>query len=250
MKVRKALRHLVEHVMHLGPRLALQVLYFKKRPAGTEGRIHAPGLAGPLCVRTGSSDLAIFDEVVMDRGYAFPLPKPPATIIDAGANIGLASLWFKKAYPGSTIIAVEPDEGNFHMLLKNTRHIGGILPLQAAIAPTDGVLAMDRRGSRASGFTTRVALPDERTVRAISIPTLMKEHGLNKIDLLKIDIEGAEKELFEGPDLSWLEHVDTIAIELHDRMVPGCGHAFFRALSGSPNRYEVHGQLVVVSRVR
>jgi FkbM family methyltransferase len=248
MKLRKAFRHLLEHLGRFGPANAMHILYLKKRPSGGEAVLRMPELAGPLAVRTGTSDLAIFDEVVMQRGYAFGLPSPPEIIVDAGANIGMASLWFKKAYPSATIIAVEPDAGNYELLVRNTKNISGIVPVQAAISPMDGELAVDRQGARASSFTTRAPLPDEEAVRAISIPTLMKEHGLDRIGLLKIDIEGAEKELFEAQDLAWLDRVDTIAIELHDRMKPGCGHAFFKASSRTPRNYAVHGQLVVATR--
>ncbi len=249
MKLRKALRHLVEHVVHLGPAMAARVLYLKKRSPGAEAVIRSPHLAGPLTVRTGTSDLAIFDEVVMQRGYDLELPGPPRTIVDAGANIGMASLWFKKKYPDTTIIAVEPDADNFALLLLNTSGLKGVIPLQAAIAPVDGVLGLDRDAGRASSFRTRGLRPGEPGVRAISIPTLMHEHGLDHIDLLKVDIEGAEKELFEAADLGWLDKVGSIAIELHDRMKPGCGHAFFKAMSKNPRKYEVYGQLVVATEL-
>jgi FkbM family methyltransferase len=247
MRLRKAYGHLVEHVARLGPLQAARVLALKKRAAGADAVLHLPDLAGPLHVRTGTSDLAILDEVVLQRGYGFPLPKAPATIVDAGANIGMASLWLAKQYPHARIIAVEPDADNFRMLLRNTASLERITPVQAAIAPVDGHLFLDHSSGRGSSFRTRSEPTGSGQVRAVSMGTLMHEQGLDHIDLLKMDIEGAEKALFEG-DCNWTERVHTLAIELHDRMEPGCGHAFFRSMTGTPRHYAVYGQLVIASR--
>jgi hypothetical protein len=89
---------------------------------------------------------------------------------------------------------------------------------------------------------------DEQGVRAMSMATLMAHCGLDHIDLLKLDIEGAEKDVFEAADLQWMDRVRTIAVELHDRMRPGCGHAFFTASSRTPRNYEVHEYLVIATQ--
>ena len=65
-------------------------------------------------------------------------------------------------------------------------------------------------------------------VEALSIPTLMRRYGLDWIDILKVDIEGAEKELFESAP-GWIDKVQTVMIELHDRLKPGCTDSFNRA---------------------
>jgi hypothetical protein len=66
-------------------------------------------------------------------------------------------------------------------------------------------------------------------VRGITIGTLLREQDLSRIDLLKVDIEGAERELFEG-DTGWLAVTRTVLIELHDHTRPGCEEAFLRAV--------------------
>jgi len=60
--------------------------------------------------------------------------------------------------------------------------------------------------------------------------TLMQETQLNSIDLLKIDIEGAEKEVFEACD--WMDNVQCLMIELHDRFKPGCSEAVAPSAKG------------------
>lgn len=247
MGMKKAMGHLVEHVAALGPINAWRVLRLKRAGKGREAVLKVPELAGPLIVRTGTSDLAIFDEVVIGSGYDFEIPVPPAIIVDAGANIGMASLWFAKKFPKARIIAVEPDQENFDLLVRNTKAFQQITPVHAAIAAHDGMIGLEREGLRPSSFHIRELSEGENGISAITIGTLMKQYGLDRMDLLKIDIEGAEKELFEAADLSWMERTRTIAIELHDRMKPGCGHAFFSAASRQERSYDVHEYLVIAS---
>jgi FkbM family methyltransferase len=248
MRLRKALKHLVQHLLRLGPVTGLRILLIKQRGPGHLARITVPDLAAPLTVRTGTSDLAIFDEVVMDHGYRFPISKPPRTLIDAGANIGMATLWFKARWPHVEVIAVEPDPDNFALLQRNLQGVSGVRAVQAALTPVDGTIGFEREGLRHSSFHARPLMAGEQGIRAISMDTLLDEAGWAQCDLLKLDIEGGELELFEQQEPGWMDRVGTIAVELHDRMRPGCGHAFFRAASRTPRTYEVHEYLVVATR--
>jgi FkbM family methyltransferase len=248
MRVRKALKHLVQHMLRLGPITGLRILFLKRRPPGRLARIIVPELAAPLTIRTGTSDLAIFDEVVMDHGYRFPLAEAPRTLIDAGANIGMATLWFKARWPHVEVIAVEPDPANFALLQRNLQGVPGVRAVQAALAPVDGTIGFEREGLRHSSFHARPLRAGEQGIRAVSVATLLNEAGWTQCDLLKLDIEGGELELFDHAEQGWMDRIRTIAVELHDRMRPGCGHAFFRAASRAPRNYEVHGYLVIATR--
>ena len=248
MRTAKAFGHLVEHILRLGPVRGLRVLWLKQRGPGHRATIRHRDLAGPITIRTGSSDLAIFDEVVMGGGYAFPLSAPPAVILDIGANIGLATLWFKQRYPSARIIAVEPDAENFSLLQLNTKGLVGVELVRAAIAPADGRIGFQREGLNPSAYHIRSLETGEEGVPAISMTTLLERFDLQKVDVLKLDIEGAEKELFEAADLSWMDRVHTFAVELHDRIRPGCGHAFFSATSRAKRNYDVHEYLVIATK--
>lgn len=248
MKVAKAFRHLILHVLRLGPFTGLRVLWLKRLGPGREVTIHAPGLAAPITVRTGTSDLAIFDEVVLDQGYGFALDRTPEVILDIGANIGFATLYFKNRFPSARIIAMEPDPENFALLQRNTSGLAEVVLIQAALTGTDGRIALERDGLQPSAFHVRATRSEESGIEAVSMPTLLQRIGEQRVDLLKLDIEGAEKELFEARDTSWMEKVRTIAVELHDRTRPGCGHAFFQAATKERRNYEVHEYLVVATR--
>ena len=72
----------------------------------------------------------------------------------------------------------------------------------------------------------------------LSLPSLLREFPSGHLDLLKIDIEGAEKEILENAD-SWMPSVKAVVIELHDRYKPGCSRAFYRATNHLPNEKHV-----------
>lgn len=85
-------------------------------------------------------------------------------------------------------------------------------------------------------------------VRAITVEDILERYALQRIDLLKIDIEGAELELFSAGDLTWLDRVDCIAIELHDHFRPGCGNAFFNAMTKGTWTYRIFGEMIFCER--
>jgi hypothetical protein len=70
-------------------------------------------------------------------------------------------------------------------------------------------------------------------VAALSMPSLLKHFPQGRVDLLKMDVEGAEKEVFES-SAAWIENIDAIVIELHDRYKPGCSRAFFTSIATLP----------------
>ena len=74
-------------------------------------------------------------------------------------------------------------------------------------------------------------------VTAVTIDSLMQAYGLNHVDVLKIDIETSEKELFLKNYERWLPKVRMIVIELHDWLRPGCSRAFFAAVNATLNNY-------------
>jgi hypothetical protein len=80
---------------------------------------------------------------------------------------------------------------------------------------------------------------------AVSIRSLQDQFGLTTIDILKIDIEGSEKDLFENADHSWLANTKCLVIELHDRMKEGCSKAFFGAISQYNFSFSMKGENLI-----
>lgn len=249
MKVTKALFHLFEHAYRLGWSRALHVIRLKRRGPGPLDTVDAPWLGGQVFVRPGTADMATIDQFLIGPYMPKATGAAPATIVDCGANIGLATRYLKQAFPNARVVAIEPDEENFSLLSRNMEKLKGCEAVQAAVWPVDGWVELERDGLRHSAFRTKAMTEGKGSIEALSIPGIMRRFGLDRIGLLKIDIEGAEMELFSAPDLSWLDRVDRIAIELHDIFKPGCGDAFFKAMSSAAWTYRFYGEVVYCERI-
>jgi FkbM family methyltransferase len=199
----------------------------RARLTGKQVRIvvRTPEVKAPIYVRVPSSDLSAFDQVFRNGEYDFHASKPKV-IIDAGANVGLASLLFAKRYPSARIIAIEPEQSNFDLLKENVAPYSSITPVHAALWYENTTLRIHDPGLGEWGYMTLTSGKGHE-VRAVTVDRLMEEFEVDLVDILKIDIEGAEKEVFSNP-AAWIDRVDGIIIELHDGMKPGCSRAFFR----------------------
>jgi FkbM family methyltransferase len=205
-------------------------------------------------IRLGSTDPLVWFSVFVQEDYGATLPFEPQVIVDAGAYTGFSAIFFANKYPAAEIIAVEPDPENFKLLTRNIRGYPRITPLQAAIwfEDTDLDLYSQTEGHWASSLfssSPRAEQSAMHRVRAIQIESLMSRFSLDRIDLLKIDIEGAEKELFEHA-APWIDRVGAIFIELHDRFRPGCSHALKSATGGFEHRVVAPMTSLLVNRSR
>ena len=191
-------------------------------------------------LRLNTTDPLVWYSVFQQQDYGAPLPFEPRTIVDAGAYTGLSAIYFANRYPCSRIIAVEPDESNFRLLLKNIRDYENITPVQAALWCEDTDVSLY---ARAQGHWASSLIPDaERSgiacsVQGIRMETLMDRFGLQRVDLLKLDVEGAEKEILAHA-APWIDDVGALFIELHDRLIPGCSETL-AAVTGNFDRTEV-----------
>jgi FkbM family methyltransferase len=185
----------------------------------------------PVYLRIDTSDFCAYRDVLIFRTKSYDPGIPdfsPYIIVDIGAHIGMASILFALKYPTARIIAVEPEASNFAALVRNTASYKTITPIRAALWREDGEVILGPSVAHPKGAFQIVENGQQR-VRAITMDTLMREAGINSIDLLKVDIEGAEIEVFES--CPWITKVQVIAIELHDRLRAGCRSAVKRAAS-------------------
>jgi FkbM family methyltransferase len=185
-------------------------------------RLQYPPPVGRICaaVRCNrGSDSFIFGEVFHHRYYSLPLVCPPRTILDLGANAGFTALFFSRTYPAAEIACVEPIPANIECLKLNLE-LNGIAArvFQAAIAPHDGMVSMALAKKDYGHHVWQEADRENESsilrVPAISIPTCLEMLKWERINLLKIDIEGYESVLLVG-QCEWLRVVDTICIECH-----------------------------------
>jgi len=114
-------------------------------------------------------------------------------IIDAGANVGYSSLYFADAYPAATVLAIEPDERTFEELVKNVARHPRIFPINGALWSNDR--GVDLRSAKDDSWSNRViAGSGGPKVPSFTIEGVIKQVQRGRILILKLDIEGAERE--------------------------------------------------------
>jgi len=185
-------------------------------------------------------------QVLLEQHYGFPFEVQPRVIVDAGANIGLSAVFFANKYPGAIVIALEPEESNFQLLQRNVSLYPQIKPVNAALWRENGQICLIDPQHGHHGFQTVERTENSRLVQAMTVDALMAKMGLEFIDILKIDIEGSEKEVFEN-SAKWIDRVGMIMVELHDTLKPGCTTAFQEAAKGFSLEYS-NGETVVRMR--
>ena len=232
-----------------GLSLALQI----KRAQTNRGKsasIRIPELNSPVHIRPRTVDARVLEEIFGARPFDIEIGDSPRFIIDAGAHIGLSSLFFANRFPTATVISLELEASNYRMLKKNTMHEPRICPLHCGLWAVDGTLSVANESAETWAYYAVESSDNEHdciTTPSLSISSLMKKYDMPSIDLLKLDIEGAEKEVLSTAD-QWIEKVKTIAVELHDWLKPGCSDALKSAINGRCfNRTQV-GDYIILTK--
>lgn len=177
-----------------------------------------------LKIRNRGSDIRVFKQIFLDQMYYFfPANLDPEIIIDAGANVGFSSLWFSKQFPKAKITAIEPEETNFNLLVDNIKYHEKITAIKAALwCDLTPLIIANKKADSWAFRTVKADINDDNQIQTVSILSVIKNYNLKGIDILKIDIEGAEYELFETNAEVWLPFVKMLMIEVHDNIRPGC----------------------------
>lgn len=186
----------------------------------------------PVTMTTAAADVATALEVGRDRVYELPGRLEERVrgrqIVDLGANIGLSAVYLASRYEDSPVTAVEPHPRNYYYLDHNSRSYDGqITPVHAAVSPVDGTAGlrlpagMGYNNHSCYQFLSGTEGVSGSLVRAIT-PESLGSNLQDEVGLLKVDIEGAEKALFESGSIDGLLDASLVlAIETHDRFVPG-----------------------------
>jgi FkbM family methyltransferase len=208
---------------NLGLRSSLAYLYYKilgdKLPLdGETYKLYSPEARYPVLCRRKSTDILVFGQIFAYREYrCLDEITNPKLIIDCGANIGCSSSYFLTRFPDAKVIAIEPDPDNFKILEMNLApYKDRVQPLKAAIWSHSGKVALGE-GETWSRKVKEISGNDDNdnTVPSVDIGTLLDESGHERISILKIDVEGAEKDIFSSNFHSWLSRTDNLVIELH-----------------------------------
>jgi FkbM family methyltransferase len=223
-------------------------LFFKNRVNRREFSLSISTVPGKFVIRRSACDLCVFDQVFVEQQYRLEFSLEPNFIVDAGANVGFSSAYFAMQYPRAKIVALEPEPSNFVQLKKNVGALKNVTCVQAALWSDTSRLCIQDPSAQSHAFRVQVASSVDSNVQfmqAVTIDEIMRNHGVETIDLLKIDIEGAEKEVFSDPT-KWIDRVRVIMIELHDNIKPGCSKTFWNALRDRDFTQYLNGEITTV----
>jgi 31-O-methyltransferase len=191
----------------------------------------------------------LYREIFVAESYlrpGFPAGEPKV-IFDIGANIGLAAIFFAQRFPGARVVAVEPGPDTYQALQANVAaHVPSGVARNVAVADRDGVarfgyypgapaesgLYVDQAGETelahqllvATGFTEADAARFSRDrhelsyleCETVTLSTLIRQTGVDTIDLLKVDVEKAELDVLAGiAEHDWPK-IRQLVLEVHD----------------------------------
>ena len=203
-----------------------RISYLRFKEADIE-TVFVPNYKQAIWLRKDSTDYSTFKQIFDKQEYNIPFDFMPRHIIDAGANIGLASIYFSNRFPDSKIYAIEPDDSNYKAICKNTTNYSNIRAYKSALHHSSNIsLKLIDRGIGEWGFTTQpnnneTGISFIKEIESVSIQSIMALNNFDIIDILKMDIEGAEEDVFMENVEQWLPRVRCLIIEMHDRYRPG-----------------------------
>jgi FkbM family methyltransferase len=192
-------------------------------------------------IKRNSSDALVFRQLILEEEY-LDLIKIfqtnniyPKTMIDGGANIGFASIYFKAFFPDLQIIALEPVSSTFGRLVKNLKanNIKNVECIEKGLWRENTFLKLDKTNRDKSDWAFRLVesqVADENTIETTNIKSILEEKRWESIDFLKLDIEGGEASVFHDHESvkDWLPKVKVFAIEIHDEF--NCRENIFQLL--------------------
>jgi len=241
----------LSHIIQLGFQDGIR-FFFLKPDNNHQLTWEFKNIKHPIHLRGKGSDKLVMEQVFYHKDYQIPLSFEPNVILDCGANIGLATIFFRNRYTNAAIIAIEPESENFELLKKNTSYYDNIFIEQKGIWNRKCNLEIFEGPDKKpwSFFLKPTEKPaGENIIEAIGIRELMEKYNLEYIDLLKIDIEGAEQELFESNYEDWLPKVKVMIIELLDRFKPLSSKNFLKVISQYNFNIYFKGENIIATQV-
>ncbi len=198
--------------------------YYGKKGELINIQANAFGSRCNIFYRNGSSDPHVLYEILFRKHksdyFSKMLPKEANVIFDIGANIGSAALFYKSIYPSAEIHSFEPMPTNIEVLQKNTEHLPNTHIHNVALSSEDGVIEMisSPSGNNEGGWSIyqRGSTGKEQKieVEAKHSGNYIAELGVLP-DIIKIDTEGAEREILKSLHEEQLSHAKMIIGELH-----------------------------------
>ena len=226
--------------------------FFRKASDGVVLRTH-DGLN--IAIRRNLWDAEIVREIFFEQPYTRHLRLPPnPVIVDVGGYIGDFALYAAKYLNAARVVAYEPTDENFTMLTRNVELNGygdRITPVRKAVGESgEMTLHVQRRdGDEIHASAHWYADAEHRTLPSVSLGELLDTHGIDSVDLLKVDCEGGEYEIFPTVPDAVFERIKNIAFEYHTvKGYEGKLQRVMNRLSSAGYALRKEGKIVAASR--
>jgi FkbM family methyltransferase len=197
--------------------------------------VEAPGIRRTLNFRLGTTDIDVIRYVFREQAFSITRLQRWSEIqtfldaqhkrgrrpliVDAGAHIGISTTFLALMFPTALVIALEPEGSNFDLLSKNTEGLN-VRCIQAALSSEAHRVRVLDPGEGHWGFRTE-STDSEEGLPCVTLNALYDEFCAPQVFpfLVKINIEGAEQELF-SQNTDWVRNTGIVIIELHDKIFP------------------------------
>jgi FkbM family methyltransferase len=193
-------------------------------PSALLGRLRWRGRE--IFYRAGSTDPFVIYQILLKGGkkaeYYVPRGLQPKTILDIGSNIGASVIYFHELFPDAKIYGFEPHPDTFRILQENVANLPGVTVFNFGLGAMNQRVAVRADNVNFGAFNTRgefkdrgqPAAPVECEVRRLD--EVLREHGIADVDLIKIDCEGSEADVFSTLPDEILNRCQWIVGEFHD----------------------------------
>jgi FkbM family methyltransferase len=160
------------------------------------------------------------------------------TIIDGGANIGSETFRFRIHYPNAKIIAIEASSDNFKILEKNFSSDPNTILINKAIWKSSGKIYLYDGGGSQSFYVNEHENEGKLVgkIEAVGLNDIMKNQTIDEVDVLKLDVEGAEKEIF-SENIEWLSKVNCLIFEVPDSDAPFTTQQIYQQINSLGLKY-------------
>jgi FkbM family methyltransferase len=176
--------------------------------------------------RPGTTDPLVIQQVLLKTGrraeYYLPPRLKPDVVLDIGSNIGASILYFHQQFPNARIVGFEPHPETFKVLQANVSNLPLAAVFNYGLGAENTRVIIETESVNFGAFSTKGRPRSQGTARGSvecqirRADDVLRELGITKVDLIKIDCEGAEADVFEALPPDILGQCQWIVGELHD----------------------------------
>ena len=175
--------------------------------------------------RPGTTDPLVLQQVLLKKGkkaeYYLPPDLNPKLIVDIGSNVGASVLYFHSLFPKARILGFEPHPDTFGILQLNVANLPSVTVFNCGLGAANRRVTVPGESINYGAFSTFDRLRGQKQRESVEceirrLDDVLRELQIDKVDLIKIDCEGAEADVFAGLSPAMLQRCQWIVGELHD----------------------------------